>query len=376
MPDYLFTGRDAEGRAVTERITAATVDGARYALETRRYTQIVFHTDDASNRLDATLKQDLDPNEEGVELDPETALKLRRGGGFLNGIGFAVQVHMFLWLPLLVWNLSSWFGSRPFGWGDWLGFVLTGLFIVYFFWLVIPGVLYQAFLRASVLNRLAETRLWAFVLGRMRFFHGGRMPRLDLAVRLACVLARSGRVEEGRALLAPFAQDTERDAMTASRIAGFHASAQEHERAQELRNRAVELSHGGLVEIIDHAFGLARHLRRPAEARASLARIGDRELVEIARIFVAYTHALIALEEQHFAEAFTLFEKTEAEMDPLATNELMWGIRRDVWAFQALALAGAGRIAEARRLLARARPLLEARREAELLKRCDAAISR
>lgn len=376
MPDYLFTGRDAEGRPVTDRITAATVDGARYALETRRYTEIVFHTDDASQRLDATFQRELDPDAELVPLDPEEDLKARRGGGLLHGIGLAVKMHAFLWLPLLVWNLSSWSGARPFGWGDWLGFSLSGLFLVYFLWLVIPGVLFQALLRASVMNRLAETRLWTRVLGSLRFFNGGTFPRFELAVRLACVLARNGRVEEGRALLAPYAAKAETDAMTASRLAGFHTTAREHERAQELRDRALELSQGGIVEVIDHAFGLVRHLRRPAEARASLARLGDRELVEIARIFVAYTEALIALEEQRFAEAVTLFEKTEAELQPLAASELMWAMRRDIWAFQALALAGTGRIAEARTLLARARPLLEARRETELLERCDAVIPR
>ena len=52
MPDYLFTARTSEGRTVTDRITAPTVDAARYALETRRYADIIFHTDDQTNRLD------------------------------------------------------------------------------------------------------------------------------------------------------------------------------------------------------------------------------------------------------------------------------------------------------------------------------------
>lgn len=376
MPDYLFTARNPERESVTDRITAASVDGARYALETRRYTEIVFHTDDSSLRTDAALQKELDPNSESIPLEPELELESRRSGGLLAGIWFAWKVNAVFWLPLAVWDICAWFGSRPFGWGDWLGFGLSGFFLVYFVVLVIPGTLYQALLRASVLNRLPETRLWAGVLRRLRLLNGGTIPRLDLDVRLACVLARNGRAEEGRTLLAPYTAAAETDAMTAGRLAGFHVCADEHERAHELRCRAVELSQGGMAETIDHAFGLVRHLRRPVEAKESLARIADKELVELARIFVTYTEGLIALEEQRHAEAAVALEQAEVQLQPLAANELMDGMRRDIWAFQSLALAGTGRNAEARKLVARARPLLEARRETELLQRCDAAIPR
>jgi hypothetical protein len=375
MPDYLFTARTSEGRAVTDRITAPTVNAARYALETRRYEDIVFHTDDQTARLDAQMARDLDPDQEGEVLTPEQQLEARRGGGFLHGLWFAWKVNSIFWLPILIWCAISFVGSRPFGLGDWAGFILAGLFMVYFVVLVIPGVAYQASLRAAVWNRLGETRFWTAVLRRMPLVSGGAFPKLDLDVRLASVLARHGRVDEGRRLLEPYLAGTP-DAMTVARIAGFHNAAGEYAMAHELSCRAVALSNGGIIETIDQALGLVRYLRRPAEARACLERIADQELLEAPRIYVAYIEGLIALEEKRYTEAVTALEKTVTLMQPMASSELIKGLLRDIWAFQSIALAGVGRMTEARALLARARPMLEARRETELLQRCRAAVGR
>ena len=85
---------------------------------------------------------------------------------------------------------------------------------------------------------------------------------------------------------------------------------------------------------------------------------------------------LIALEEKRHPEAVTALEKTVASMQPMASSELMKGVLRDIWAFQSLALPGVGRVAEARLLLAQARPMLQARRETALLQRCREALGR
>ena len=375
MPDYLFTARSPDGRAVTDRITAPTVNAARYALETRRYEGIVFHTDDQTARLDAQMARDLNPDQDGEILTPEQQLEARRSGGFLHGLWFAWKANAILWLPILIWCLGSYLGQRPFGWGDWAGFTLAGVFTIYFMVLVIPGVAYQALLRASVWNRLGETRFWTAVLRCVPLMSGGTFPQLDLDVRLACVLARHGRAEEGRRMLLPYLKGTP-DSMTLGRVAGFHDAAGEHEQAHELRGQTVALSHGGIIETIDQALGLARHLRRPAEARACLERLADQELSELPRIYVAYIEGLIALEEKRHPEAVTALEKTVASMQPMASSELMKGVLRDIWAFQSLALAGVGRVAEARLLLAQARPMLQARRETALLQRCREALGR
>lgn len=375
MPEYLYTARSPEGKTVTDRIAAATVDTARYALETRRYQDIVFHTDDSTARLDAQTARDLDPDGDGEVLTPEQQLAARRGGGFFSGLWFAWKVNAVFWLPILVWCLISYFGSRPFGWGDWIGFSLAGLFLIYFILLVIPGAAYQALLRAAVWNRLGETRFWTAVLRRVPLISGGMFPRLDLDVRLATVLARHGRAEEGRELLASYLLGNP-DSTTLGRLAGFHNAAGEYDVAHQLSCRAVALSKDGTMETIDQALGLARHLRRPAEARACLERIADREMVEAARIFIAYVEALIALDEKRYPDAVSLFEKTVTLLQPMAANELMKGMLREIWAFQSIALAGTGRVAEARVLFAQARPLLEARRDTDLLQRCRAAVGR
>jgi hypothetical protein len=376
MPEYLFTAKNLHGKPVTDRIEAASVDGARYALELRRFTEITFHTDDASLRIDESLNREMDPNPDpDLQLDPDEELAARRSGGFLAGIWFAWKVHWFMWLPLLVWCAFIYRGGQPFGAGDWIGLGLTGLFLAYFIVLIIPGVAFQALLRAAVWNRLAEARFWTALLRRIPLISGGAFPKFELDVRLACVLARNGRADEGRKLLARYLEGNP-EALLLSRISSFHDAAGEYAQAHEMRRRATEVSNGGLSETIDEALGLARYLHRPAEARACLARIAEKELVEAAQIFVAYVEGLIALEEKNFAEANRLLEKTIALMQPMAEGELMKGMLREIWAFQSIALAGLGRMADARKLLAKARPLLTARREMDFLQRCEAAVGK
>ena len=69
-------------------------------------------------------------------------------------------------------------------------------------------------------------------------------------------------------------------------------------------------------------------------------------------------------------------DATKSVLQPMAENELMKGMLRDIWAYQSIALANVGRVTEARTLFAQARPLLEARRETELLRRCREAVGR
>ena len=99
-------------------------------------------------------------------------------------------------------------------------------------------------------------------------------------------------------------------------------------------------------------------------------------MLELPRVYVAYIGGLIALEEKRYPEAVTALEKTVVLMQPMASSELIKGMLRDIWAFQSIALAEVGRVAEARILLAKARSMLQARRETVLLQRCREAVGR
>lgn len=376
MTTYLYSGRTSDGKQVTDRIEAATSDAARYALDLRGYREIVFHTDDSTSRVDALLLDEMLNGDPVPELTPEQEREARQSGGVLQCLWFAWKVNAIFWVPLSIWVGISLAGGRPFSVADIISFVFGGLFLVYFVWLVLPGVGYQRFLVAATWNRLGETRAWVRFL---RFFGSigpARIPKLELDMRLAWVLSRNGHQEEARGLIAPHESIAANNAMILNRLGGFYDAIGDHERAHTNRTQAVEVSGGGTTEIIDHALGLVRHLRRPTEARASLDRISGKEVADLVRIFVVYTEGLIALEEGRNEEAFDLLTKTEQVMSPYVANELMKGMRREVWAFQAIALGTAGRYAEANQLFLKALPLLKARRENTLIARCSEFLPR
>jgi len=370
MPVFLFSANSPDGRQVTERIEAATADAARYALDLRGYREIAFHTDDASNRMDAVFQAEMVDGHPDSQLTPEQELEARQGGGMLQVVWSAWKHSAVFWVPLGLWVGVSLAGGRPFSWLDILSFALGALFLGWFVWLVLPGVGYQGLLAASTWNRLRETRAWVRFLRFLSSVGAPRTPQLELDMRLACVLARNGCEEEARRVVAPHEAAAAGNPMILGRLAGFYEAVGDHARAHANRTLAVEASGGGLAEIIDHAHGLVRHLRRPAEARASLARIADREVADLAQIFVRYTDGLIALEEGRPEAAIELLSKTEQAMTPYEGNELVKGMFREVWAFRVIALAATGQFAEAKQLFAKALPLLRARRESSLIARC------
>lgn len=376
MSSYLFSAKSPEGKSVTDRIEAATTDAARYALDLRGYREIIFHTDDSSNRVDAVLLAEMVDGGFESRLTPEQEKEARKGGGVLRQLWTAWKLNAVFWIPLSIWIGVNLAGGMPFSAGDIISFVFGGLFLVYFVWLVLPAVGYQCLLAASIWNRLGETRAWARFL---RFFGPigpVRIAKLELDMRLAYVLGRHGLLDEARRLIAPHESVAANNAMILGRLASFYDVIGDHERAHANRTQAVDASSGGLSEIIDHAHGLIRHLRRPQEATTSLNRIGDREVADVARLFVSYTEGLIALEEGRHEESIEKFLKTEQAITPYAANEILNGMLRDIWAFRAIALAKTGRYGEAKELVLKALPMLQARRETILISRCTELLPR
>jgi hypothetical protein len=90
---------------------------------------------------------------------------------------------------------------------------------------------------------------------------------------------------------------------------------------------------------------------------------------------VHLTEGHIFLERAQFTEASARFDRVEQTLSLCRANPAFGELLSYVWAFQALALAGLGHMAQARLRFARARPRLEAHRERALLERCSNAVA-
>lgn len=378
MPEYLFTARSAKGRSVTDNVGARTIGDTRRVLEAQGFTDIFFHTDNEQLRTNQRVQEQVDPH---ALLGAVEARYERLGSAAPQRPGSDRSMELLLpvapWLIIIAapFILNLWMAALkkdPLSPGLWLVMIVQGGvgFVVSCAVFALAG--YRAQLRAATWNRVGRTRFWTAFLKRLPPI--GRPPTSDLDIRLATVLARNGQIEEGRRLVAPYLAQAETDAMLLGQIGHFHQAAGESERALELLTRAVELSRNSTQALVDLAFILTRHLERPSEAQAVLERLAERELTELARVFVCSTRRLIAQQQGRPAEAFTAFAEADVYLAPHTHLALLKGMQLELWAFRALALAADGKPEEARRWFRKARPLLEARRETRLLERCRRAI--
>jgi|GEM_PF-1867624 len=378
MPEYLFTARSAKGRSMTDLVGARTIGDARRALEAQGFTDILFHTDNEQLRVNRQMQEQMDPH----ALVGAVEARYERFSGSTArrpGSSWSTEVCVWIapWLVLLLIPsiLSIWIFAikrNPLDPGLWLGILVQGGvgFIVCCVVLALSG--HRAQIRAATWNRVERTRFWTAFLKCLPPI--GRPPLSDLDLRLATVLARNGRVEEGRRLVAPYLAQAATDAMLLGRVAHFHHAAGESERALEFLGRAVEVSNGSTQALVDQAYFLARHLERPAEAEAVLGRLRERELIELARVFVWFTRGLILLQQGQPAGALAAFAEADKHLAPHTNVALLKGMQLELYAFRALACAAVGQTEEGRRWFRRARPLLEARRETALLARLHAAL--
>jgi hypothetical protein len=379
MANFLYSAVDARGASTTGQVTARSVDDARDALEKEGYTDIKFLTGD----LEATFDERLGRLNEGAPapadiLTPKQQLEARREGGVLRTIWFAWKANSIFWIPLFLWNGFSFLEGRPFSLWDWLGFGLSILFLVYFVWIAIPGVVYQRLLEASMWRRGNDVRRWVKLIRTMKRLAFIPLPELELDFRLASVLAFEGRLEEALQLLKPYEEHKCGKFLYYGRLGDVYSAARDYGKMTEMQRLAAEHGSGNPAERLDVALGLVRRHRNPREAEAILAELPPEDNSgEVVGIFTVYCRGLIAVEDRQWAVAEQRLMETINRAGPYLTNPIVDAmINSDVKAYLALALASQGLGRDARRALKEAEPLLRARGETELLDRCHTAIEK
>jgi hypothetical protein len=371
---FLYTAVNHEGETVIERIEATNITIARYALELRGYSSIVFHTDEWHDIFQQG-------NEKKMEIDskawtPEEELESRVSGGAWAHITSLFREFKIFWLPLAVWNTLSVFSGPPYGWISWVGFLLSGWFCVYFVWASLPGVAYQRLLSAKVWAKGHAVRRWVAVLQFLKRFETAPLPDLHLDAFVAKALAAEGRLDEAVALLQKYEKDENVPrSFYYSELGSVYDKGRLFNKATEYRARAVEASTGGTVERIDYALGLILRLRDSQPARAALAEIADKEIIDLAAVYVSYCRGLIALEECNYDEAKARLLEAQQRATPYAANVAMIEFFMEVKAHLAIVTAKLGDKRHAKRLFRKAKRFLIAHQEVDLYQRCEEALA-
>ncbi len=370
MRSFGYKATTHEGKEVVARIEATSAEQALALLADLGFRDYALLDDEFS----------------AVQLDdPISARRLvftaREEQEFRGKRTFAAQLlwswthreNVILWLPLLAWLVYELLRGEALGGRAALPAALLGGYLFWFAWRTLPSLFYARALHAANWFRWEELEFWMEWLERwVRWFHLP-FPRHELLFRQATAAAGQGRIAEALELVAPLEQDASLSpGFYESRLASLHFAAGDYGKMVQVQYEAYRKNPSDSTRI-DLATTLVRWVGNPQAAQPLLDAIDAEKLNPMAQLFVAYARGVAALALGQPAKAVEELERGLGLGRGLVGSPLIQGMLLDVRAHYGLALAALGDRAAARSHFEAAKPLLQARGEAALLARVEAA---
>jgi hypothetical protein len=268
----------------------------------------------------------------------------------------ALRAHVWLWgipLALAAWNLSQ---GRPYGWGDYLSFLLLALALSSMLLLIGPMLIYNEYQRARALRRqkVASASLWW--LARLNVF--GLLKHHQLELERCKLLADRG--ESAQALnrwdaLAPRLTPEEH----LSGRAQILSCGEDIEAALEAHRVLVAASSMDIYRV-DLALALSKHAEYAEEAAGLLAQVDPDAQTELVAGGHAFARGLLAQHAGRDDLALPLLSSVMERWAPYQSSPLLAEAIGEVHGWTAVSLRRSGRVAEAEALWRSAAPIIEA----------------
>ena len=380
MQRFIFQARDSAGRPVKDYVEASTLDQAKYTLEIRGYREIEFLTDESQQDIERMMQAG--GASEAPPIDPELWSAQDHADAMQRkGIGahlwWAAKQHLVFVLPLAWWNYCSWTGGRPFGWGDWLGFVLTPLYAVYFFKLSLPFMIFQKIMEASVWCNWAEVRRFVSWARVMRRFMITGIPESELDFREAQALSAQGNLDGALAKVERWRKDPDMPPhMFLTRLSSIYENAGDYAAMLACVEDAAKMTPEGVNQWIEIASVKIRRLRDVAGAKAALEKTGDAELAVLPAAFKKWVQGMIATEEGDDMQALACLTEALEKLKAFAGNPLIQLLEVEAKGYLVIVEARLGRREEAGVRFSEVRALLRLNRPNDLYPRCEASVAR
>jgi hypothetical protein len=376
MREFLFSATAPDGRKVHERVEAANLDQARYKLEIRKYREIEFLTDEHGADIARAARSGVNiPSLPPDVWTAEDEVASRRRRGLREKVWWAFRQHLPIFGILLGWIELELHYGRPYGFHAWASFIALPLYFLWFVRLVVPMTLFQLILEASVWHDWKRLRLLIGIARILKRFITTAIPDKELDIREAASWAAEGRLEDGLRLVEKYRGHPDvAEYLFLTRLSGIYDAAGQYDRVVALLEEAAAKGPGGVSEWIDLAMARIRRKRDAAGAKSALRNIDGKEVPALAQAFRLMVEGMIAGEERDDVRAYEYFRTGLEKLHATGGSPLLQGLIAEGRAGMAISLARLDKKDVARKILAKERPLLEARKEKELLARCDAAI--
>ncbi|HLW67920.1 MAG TPA: tetratricopeptide repeat protein [Gemmataceae bacterium] len=369
MPQYLLTGRNPEGKTVTERVDTSSADKAVAILRDRGYEDIILHTDDVGARY---------TNQRAVErhISPKEYVAFRHFRG-RHDHAFFIMRKLFRQSIFLLLIAAFWLGFRrwlkiPFGFWDIFAIIIVTMPVVtaVFSQFFSPGAKYRKLIEAASWFR------WEEVLRRLPGLRSSGLSEEELAFREAQALAGLGRFEEAMDLVRPFARGRRMpEWLYWARLANLYQATGEIGQVIAVTEKAAELAPENPTVLLDLAAVLLRYQRDTVRAREMLNRALQHAISDAAAPFVVMIKGMLAFEEGKTQQGVELLEESQRQMEKFRhATPIIGAVVDRTHAYLALAYAKLGDKEAAIQHYRLAEPRMRAMMADDLLRRCEMAI--
>jgi tetratricopeptide (TPR) repeat protein len=372
--NFLWKGKDADGNSRSTKVRADSAQAARAKLTEQGWTDLELMGDEVCSVASAGVRTPDWMNEEPPPVEVEAQFFEGKGPGFLTQWLTSLKDS---WLALLICGgLLAWGIHR----GGWITTSLGALGLAFFVLLApaihllfaVPLKNYARLNRAKVWARWEEVLDCVQRLRRSHRFTRVGIGEVELSRCRSQALAGLGRLDEGVAEFRSWDNSPELPHwMYLSQLSSIYDTAKAYEKSLECRTQAAAEKPDSSAVWIDLAYGLARSLNRPAEARQALARAEQLEITGIGKNYLPFLRGIIFWREGNFHEAkiqcelaITRFQNQQPQ------NELLEGLVLLSKAYLCPVKGALGDRTGAQGLFREVETFLLANREQELLDAC------